>query len=59
MPWLAVLFAILAVLFGVWGFATAVVWEGIRILFWACVALFVLSLMGSLVRDTGPQRPMV
>jgi hypothetical protein len=43
-----VLFAILAIVFGVWGFvfAAEAVWVGVRILFWVFLVLFVLSLLG-------------
>lgn len=50
---LIILFAILAIIFGFWGFAAAAVWVGIKILFWIFIALFVLSLIGSLFR--GPR----
>ncbi len=48
MLWLVVLFAILAIIFGVWGFgiAAAATWVGIKVLFWIFVVLFVLSLLG-------------
>lgn len=48
MLWLAIVFAILAILFGFWGFGAAagVAWAGAQILFWICVVLFVLSLLG-------------
>jgi uncharacterized membrane protein YtjA (UPF0391 family) len=44
---LAVLFAILAIVFGVWGFgvAAATAWAGAKILFWIFVVLFVMSLV--------------
>ncbi|HEX5273131.1 MAG TPA: hypothetical protein VFW33_21695 [Gemmataceae bacterium] len=46
--WLVLLFGILCIVFGVWGFglAAAATWEGVKIIFWVCVALFVLSLIG-------------
>jgi hypothetical protein len=45
---LVVLFGILAIVFGVWTFAFAaeVTWVGIKILFWAFVVLFLLSVVG-------------
>ncbi len=45
---LVLLFGVLAIVFGVWtfGFAAHVAWDGIKIIFWVCVALFVLSLLG-------------
>lgn len=45
---LVFLFGILAIIFGVWtfGFAAHLVWDGIKVIFWVCVALFVLSLIG-------------
>jgi len=44
---LAILFAILAIVFGFWGFgaAAATAWAGARILFWVFVVLFILSLL--------------
>jgi hypothetical protein len=41
-------FAILAIIFGVLGFAfaAAAVWTGIRVLFWVFLVLFGLSLLG-------------
>src|SRR6266404_3212296 len=44
---LAILFAILALLFGVMGFggAAAIAWDGARILFWIFVVLLVVSLI--------------
>ncbi len=46
--WLVLLFAILCIVFGVWGFgvAAAAAWVGIRIIFWVCVALLILSILG-------------
>jgi uncharacterized membrane protein YtjA (UPF0391 family) len=52
MLWLALVCAILAIIFGFWGFA-AMAWVGLKILFWIFVALFILSLLGSL---WGPRR---
>ncbi len=45
---LAILFAVLTIIFGVWGFmfAAAVTWVGIKVLFWVCLALFILSALG-------------
>ena len=50
--WLAILFAILTIVFGIWGFAFAasVTWVGVKVLFWVCLVLFVLSLLGSAAR---------
>ena len=53
---LLILFLILAIIFGVWGFAVTAVWAGIRILFWIFLALLILSLIGSLFRPWGPVR---
>ena len=50
---LLILFLILALVFGVWGFAYAA-WVGIRILFYVFLALLVLSLLGALFRPWGP-----
>jgi uncharacterized membrane protein YtjA (UPF0391 family) len=55
--WLVVLFAILAIIFGFWGFAAVAVWEGIRVLFWVFLALFILSLLGGMFRPTQPPLP--
>jgi len=45
---LVILFAILAIIFGVWGFgfAAATAWAGVKILFWVFIVLLVLSLFG-------------
>ena len=45
---LMVLFAILAVIFGILGFGTAAAasWAGVQVLFWIFLVLFVLSLIG-------------
>ena len=45
---LAILFAILAIVFGIWGYgaAAATAWGGAQILFWVFIALFILSLLG-------------
>jgi hypothetical protein len=45
---LVFLFGVLAIIFGVWTFAFAAeaVWVGIKVIFWVCVALFILSLIG-------------
>jgi len=53
---LAILFAVLAIIFGIWGFgaAAATAWAGAKILFWVFVALFILSLLGS----TWTRRPL-
>jgi uncharacterized membrane protein YtjA (UPF0391 family) len=44
---LAILFAILAILFGVWGYgpAAAPAWAGAEIFFWIFIALFINSLV--------------
>ena len=42
---LAVLFAILSVIFGFLGFAATVTWAAAKVLFWVFVALFVISLI--------------
>jgi uncharacterized membrane protein YtjA (UPF0391 family) len=42
---LVALFLILAIIFGVWGFAFTAL-AVIKVLFWICVALFILSLLG-------------
>jgi hypothetical protein len=46
---LAVLFAILTIIFAIWAFGTgaAVVWAGAQVLFWVFLVLFILSLIGS------------
>jgi hypothetical protein len=44
---LLILFAILAIIFGFWGFAVTAVWVGIKVLFWVFIALFILSLLGT------------
>ena len=45
---LVILLAILSVVFGVWAFAFAaeVAWVGIKVIFWICLILFLLSLIG-------------
>ena len=45
---LVFLFGVLAIIFGVWTFAFAAeaVWVGIKFIFYACVGLFILSLIG-------------
>jgi uncharacterized membrane protein YtjA (UPF0391 family) len=45
---LVILFAILAIIFGIWGFgaAAATTWVGVQVLFWVFIALLVLSLLG-------------
>jgi uncharacterized membrane protein YtjA (UPF0391 family) len=53
---LVILFAILAIIFGFWGFAATAV-LAIKVLFWIFVALFILSLLGSLFRPTRPPVP--
>lgn len=53
---LAMLFAILAIVFGIWGFgmAAGVAWAGAQILFWVFIALFILTL----VSGTWTRRPL-
>ncbi len=48
MLWLIILFAILAIIFGAWGFgaAAATAWVGAKVLFWIFLVLFILSLLG-------------
>ena len=48
MIWLVILFAILCIIFGFWGYgvAAATAWVGAPVLFWICVALLILSLIG-------------
>lgn len=55
LAWLVIAFAILTIVFGVWGFAfaAAATWAGIKVLFWVCLVLFILSLLGS---AAGPSR---
>ena len=61
---LLVLFAILAVIFGVLGFGTAAAasWAGVQVLFWIFLVLFVLSLIGwgggYYGRGYGPRNPL-
>jgi uncharacterized membrane protein YtjA (UPF0391 family) len=45
MLWPAVVFAVLAAVFGVWAFHPAgrLAWPGARVLFWVFVLLFLLS----------------
>ena len=56
---LAILFAVLSVIFGVWVFAFAahVAWEGVKVLFWVFVVLFLLSLLGWGVGGTRSPAP--
>ncbi len=49
-PRWVILFAILAIIFGFWGFAVTPVWVGVKVLFWIVVALFILSLLGGIFR---------
>jgi uncharacterized membrane protein YtjA (UPF0391 family) len=57
MLWLAILFAILAIIFGIWGFGTAsaTAWAGAKILFWIWVVLFIIALLSGLA---WPRRPV-
>lgn len=45
---LVILFAILAIIFGIWGFgvAAATAWAGVKILFWVWIVLLILSFLG-------------
>ena len=45
---LAVLFAILAIIFGLWGYglAATVAWAGAKILFWIFVVLLIVAVIG-------------
>jgi uncharacterized membrane protein YtjA (UPF0391 family) len=61
MLWLVLLFAILAIIFGWWGFAAgaSVAWAGAQILFWVFLVLFLLSLFGGWSPGWGrPRRPL-
>lgn len=61
MLWLAIVFAILAIIFGAWGFgaAAATAWAGAKILFWVFIVLFVLSVLGGWGRwGYGPRQPL-
>ncbi len=53
--WLVAVFAILTIVFGMWGFAfaAATTWAGVKVLFWVFLVLFVLSLLGALM----PRQP--
>ncbi len=57
--WLVLLFGILCVVFGVWsfGFAATVAWDGIRIIFYVCLALLVLSFIGWIFGTRGSPVP--
>jgi uncharacterized membrane protein YtjA (UPF0391 family) len=48
MFWLVILFALLAIVFGFWGFGAgaATAWVGAPMLFWICVVLLILALIG-------------
>jgi len=50
MLFLAILCAILAILFGVLGFAANVAWAGFKVLFWIFLILWIVSLIGSFFR---------
>ena len=56
---LVILFAILAIIFGFWGFglAAATVWVGVKVLFWVWTVLLLISFFSWLGRERGP-RPM-
>ncbi len=52
---LAILFAILTIIFAIWAFGTGpVVWTGAQVLFWICLVVFVLSLIGGWAGGWGP-----
>ncbi len=57
---LAILFAILTIIFAIWAFGTGpVVWPGALVLFWICLVIFVLALIGSWAGGWGPpSRPL-
>ena len=46
---LAVLFAVLCIIFGILGFAATAAWAVAKVLFWVFLALFVVSLLGVMV----------
>lgn len=54
---LAIVFAILAIIFGLWGFGTAasVAWSGAVVLFWIFIVLFIVALLSGL---WPPRRPL-
>jgi uncharacterized membrane protein YtjA (UPF0391 family) len=61
MLFFVILFAILAIVFGFWGFGAgaAVAWAGAQILFWVFLVLFVISLLGGWSTGWGrPRRPL-
>ncbi len=51
---LVILFIILCIIFGFWGFAVEAAWVGAKVLFWICIVLLVLSLLGGAF--SGPRR---
>ncbi len=55
---LAILFAILTIIFAIWAFGTGagVVWAGAQVLFWVFLVLFILSLIGSWAGPWGAPR---
>lgn len=57
MLWLAILFAVLAIIFGVWGFgaAAATAWVGAKVLFWVWLVLFIITLLAGVA---WPRRPV-
>jgi uncharacterized membrane protein YtjA (UPF0391 family) len=57
---LVILFAILSVIFGVWGFgsASAAAWGGVQILFWIFLGLFILALLAWGGSFSSRQRPL-
>ena len=54
---LAVLFAILCIIFGILGFAATAAWAVAKVLFWVFLTLFVISLLGGFVRRPGAPIP--
>ena len=51
---LAILFAVLSLIFGILGFAATVAWAAAKVLFWVFLGLFVVSLLVGLLRQPGP-----
>ncbi len=45
---LAILFAVLAIIFGIWGYgaAAATAWAGAQVFFWIFIVLCILSFIG-------------
>ena len=57
---LVILFAILAVIFGIWGFGAAAgtAWAGAKVLFWVWIVLLILSFIGGSWRGWGYRQPL-